>query len=388
MTEPVISKIDITVFRYPMLNCITERSSGHTFDCTGQTAYRARLHITVTASDGSTGSYVGGTDVMLAQLEKAAHLLIGLPWYARENFYSTARRLLQKHDRMGVGLLDNALWDLAGRRTGVSVSRMLGGARTRLPAYASTWMGGDGGGLSCPEAYVDFAEECFTLGYRGFKMHGWGVDNVEREIQTVLALGASVGSRMKLMTDPMCSINSFADTLRLGKACDAAQFFWLEDPMSDGGQAAIAYENLRNRISTPVMIGECVRGLEANASIVLSGASDFVRADPDFDMGITGVMKMAHFAEAIGLDIELHASGPAQRACLSAIRNTNFYELSMVGPGRGLFAGGYHACDYSDALDDVSADGTFPVPDGPGLGVTYDTDFINKHSILTACVET
>jgi L-alanine-DL-glutamate epimerase-like enolase superfamily enzyme len=38
-----------------------------------------------------------------------------------------------------------------------------------------------------------------------------------------------------------------------------------------------------------------------------------------------------------------------------------------------------YACGYSDQLDCVSADGTVGVPDGPGLGVTYDWDFISKH---------
>ncbi|WP_283647031.1 enolase C-terminal domain-like protein [Marinovum algicola] len=380
MTQATIAAVQVTAFRYPIQNCATERTSGHTFDCTGATSSRARLHVTVRATDGSCGTYVGGTDVMLPQVEKAAQLLIGMPWHAREPFYATARRLLQKHDRMGVGLLDSALWDLAGKRAGMSVAEMLGGARATLPAYASTWMGGPGGGLQVPQDYVDFALECRELGYRGFKMHGWGVDDVDREIATVLALGKAIGHSMALMSDPMCSINGFGDTLRLAKACDAAGFYWLEDPMSDGGQAATAYRAIREKCATPLMIGECVRGLEANASVVLAGASDFVRADPDFDMGITGTMKLAHFAEAIGLDVELHAPGPAQRACMAALRNSKFYEVSMVGPGRGLFAGGYYACGYSDALDDVSADGTVPVPAGAGLGVQYDMDFIRGYA--------
>jgi hypothetical protein len=31
-----------------------------------------------------------------------------------------------------------------------------------------------------------------------------------------------------------------------------------------------------------------------------------------------------------------------------------------------------YACGYSDLLEDVGDDGCFPVPDGPGLGVSYD----------------
>ena len=50
--------------------------------------------------------------------------------------------------------------------------------------------------------------------------------------------------------------------------------------------------------------------------------TDFLRVDPEYDMGITGAMKIAHFCEALGLDVQLHASGPAHRHCIAAIRNT------------------------------------------------------------------
>jgi L-alanine-DL-glutamate epimerase-like enolase superfamily enzyme len=106
-----------------------------------------------------------------------------------------------------------------------------------------------------------------------------------------------------------------------------------------------------------------------------------LRADPDFDMGITGTMKIAHFAEALGIDVEIHAPGPAARACMSAIRNTNWYELSLVGPSRGQFTPDCYSCGYSDKLEDVGADGCFPVPDGPGLGVTVDWDWIAAHRV-------
>ncbi|MDP6953155.1 MAG: mandelate racemase, partial [Alphaproteobacteria bacterium] len=38
-----------------------------------------------------------------------------------------------------------------------------------------------------------------------------------------------------------------------------------------------------------------------------------------------------------------------------------------------------YACGYSDQLDCVGEDGCVPVPDGPGLGVTYDWDFIEAN---------
>ena len=35
---------------------------------------------------------------------------------------------------------------------------------------------------------------------------------------------------------------------------------------------------------------------------------------------------------------------------------------------------------YSDQPDAVGADGCVPVPDGPGLGVSYDWDFIERNT--------
>jgi L-alanine-DL-glutamate epimerase-like enolase superfamily enzyme len=122
-----------------------------------------------------------------------------------------------------------------------------------------------------------------------------------------------------------------------------------------------------------------VRGVEPKADFVIAGGTDFLRADPEYDMGITGCMKIAHLAEALGLDCEIHASGPAHRHCMSAMRNTNFYEVALVGPDCPNAMPPVYACGYSDALEAVGRDGCFPVPTGPGLGVTYDWDYIARN---------
>lgn len=371
----VVSRVELRVFSFPMENV------ARSIDQPGARSQRTRLAVRIETRDGSRGEYVGGNDTMLGQARLVAKALPGFGALEREHFYEEMKRDLRKTDRMGVGVFDSALWDLAGKRFGASVSQLLGGSRSRLPAYASTWHGGNGGGLDRPEDYVAFAEACHALGYRGFKVHGWKDDDPEREARNVRLLGKAMGGRMALMLDPGCHLRTFADALHVGRACDEAGFFWYEDPFSDGGLAGHAHKRLREMIRTPLLIGEHVRGLEAMANLVLAGGTDFVRSDPDFDMGITGTMKIAHLAEALGLDIEIHAPGPAQRACMSAIRNSNFYELSMVGPSRGNFTGSFFTCGYSDALDAVGQDGCFPVPEGPGLGVAYDWDFIEKQTL-------
>jgi L-alanine-DL-glutamate epimerase-like enolase superfamily enzyme len=180
------------------------------------------------------------------------------------------------------------------------------------------------------------------------------------------------------MIDPACEYNTFADALRVGRACDEASYFWYEDPFKDGGISGFAHRKLRQLIRTPLLIGEHTRGFEAHVDLIVAEGTDFVRADPDYDCGITGVMKIAHAAEGFGLDVEIHAPGPPHRHCMAAIRNTNYYELGLVHPKVRSVRRPIYAGDYSDALDAIDAQGRVPVPTGPGLGVSVDWDYVKR----------
>jgi hypothetical protein len=63
---------------------------------------------------------------------------------------------------------------------------------------------------------------------------------------------------------------------------------------------------------------------------------------------------------------------------MAAIRNTNFYEVALVGPKCNNAMPPVYTCGYSDELDAVDGDGCFDVPTRSGLGVAYDWDFINR----------
>jgi L-alanine-DL-glutamate epimerase-like enolase superfamily enzyme len=342
----------------------------------------SKYAVVIRTAEGGRGEYValwGGTPMALAQTLALAPRLLGRDAHQREKIYDDFKRAHRQYDHMGFGCIDIALWDLAGKQFNVPISKLLGGFRSSLSAYASTYHGDRSGGLSSPQAYVDFAEQCYAMGYRAFKVHGWGDGNVAEEIATVLALGKAFSGRMTLMIDPACELRTFADALAVGRACDAAGFFWYEDPFRDGGWSQFAHRKLRQFIKTPLLQTEHVRGLEPKADFIVAEATDFVRADPEYDLGITGTMKIAHLAESFGLDVEIHASGPAHRHCMAAIRNTNFYEVALVGPRCANAMPPVYKCGYSDELHAVGADGCFPVPDGPGLGVEYDWDFIDRH---------
>ena len=276
--------------------------------------------------------------------------------------------------------IDIALWDLAGRKYGLSVSKMLGGFRTKLPTYASTYHGQDvPGGLDSPEAFADYALACKEKGFAGFKIHGWHDGDARKEARNVLLVRECVGNDFALMLDPACQLRTYLDALFVGRACDEANYFWYEDPYRDTGVAATGHQRLRAQLRTPLLVSEHVRGVEQKAAFLLAGGCDLIHADPEYDLGITGAMKIAHFCEALGLDVQLHACGPAHRAVMSALRNTHFYEMALIGPGMPNAIPPVYTSDYSDQPEDLASDGTVPVPRGPGLGVEYDWRYIEQN---------
>ncbi|WP_316978264.1 enolase C-terminal domain-like protein [Shumkonia mesophila] len=341
--------------------------------------------IVIMTDEGVRGEYAAvwaGDKMTLAQTLNFAPRLVGRDPHRREEL---ALEFIQKHrkqDKMGYGPIDICLWDLAGKEFGTPIYRMLGGYRTELPAYASTLFGDRNGGLSSPDDYADYAEYCLGLGYVGFKVHTWTTCKVREECRNLRTIAARVGGKMAIMLDCSSQLRTFAQAIEVGRVCDEIGAMWYEDPFLPSSESRVAHRKLRQLIKTPLLITEHVRGLQAKADFVIADATDFLRADPEYDVGITGVMKTAHLAEALGIDVELHGCGPAHRHCIAAIPNTNFYELILAHPkvGNHLVQPVY-AEGYRDEIDAISPNGTFSVPEGPGLGVTYDWDWINAHRI-------
>ena len=65
---------------------------------------------------------------------------------------------------------------------------------------------------------------------------------------------------------------------------------------------------------------------------------------------------------------------------LAAIRNTNYYEMGLLHPKVAPFHSPPYRDGYSDTIDAIDKDGCVDVPDGPGLGVEYDWEFITRNA--------
>lgn len=389
----VITRVEVHEFEFDATNLgtLTGANTIGAFGFSrGESVRMMKYACVVETGDGCRGEYVThwvASPASLAQTRMLAPKLIGRHAETREGIYDDFKREIRQFDHLGHGPLDIALWDWAGKQLGCSIGTLLGAYRTRLPAYASTYHGDRNGGLDCKEAFADFALQCYDLGYRAFKVHGWNDGNIREEADNVLHLADKVGDRMTLMLDPACELRRFADALYVGRACDEGGYFWYEDPFRDSGVSAFAHKKLREMIKTPILQTEHVRGVEPKADFLVAGGTDFLRSDPEYDMGITGAMKIAHLGEAFGVDVEVHACGPAHRHVMAAMRNSNFYEVALVGPDCPNSIPPVYTCGYNDQLDCIGGDGCVSVPEGPGLGVLYDWDFINTNRVSLTVFE-
>jgi L-alanine-DL-glutamate epimerase-like enolase superfamily enzyme len=290
------------------------------------------------------------------------------------------------------GVIDLALWDLAGRVTGLPVHKLLGGARDRVKAYASSF-----NNLGSPDDYAAHAADCQRRGYRAYKIHPYHYWNpatgefalprpshVDADLEVCRAVRAAVGDDMVLMFDPWGTYHSYADALRVGRELERLGFYWYEHPMPE--HLVDCYVRLAGELDIPICSPEIAEGgIYTRAHWIARHASDISRIDV-LRGGITGVMKAAGMCEAFGVRCEIHMSGFGNLAVLGATSEDvcEYYERGLLGPGVRYDA----APPYLTApCDPLGPDGCVDLPSAPGLGYEIDWDYIESHPLTDTRAE-
>jgi L-alanine-DL-glutamate epimerase-like enolase superfamily enzyme len=379
-----ITEVEIHEFDYEVANTAT--AGGNWVYDPDSTLEPPGFVLTIRTADGTEGHYRGFafTPPMVAQVQMvAADHLLGRDPLEREAIWQDCWRALRHTDHFGLGAIDIALWDLAGTHYSESVSALLGGYRDTLPTYASTMFVDDSGGLDGPEAFADYAAACLDDGHAGFKFHGHPDVRPDVDAAICEALAERVGDEMALMLDASSLYRTYADALDVGRTLDDLDFTWYEDPFHDGGVSERGVRKLVTELDTPMLGLEHVRtGPYGAADSLATEATDLVRASAHFDGGITGARKTATTAESFGVDVELLLGGPAHMHLMSAVRNTSYYEYGLLNPeSTWILNQGFEG--EPETLDD----GTMTVPDGPGLGVDIDWDFVERRGTGVTRIE-
>jgi L-alanine-DL-glutamate epimerase-like enolase superfamily enzyme len=373
-----IVDVQALTFRYPSRVGVDEE--GHAHPAPEHEALKTVTRVRTSA--GVDGYCFGGSAETAAV---ATRLIRGMNpldreaiWYRLLRVQRLERRTLDDHNLAAV---DGALWDFAGRLVGLPVHMLLGGARDRVPAYASTMCGDDiPGGLDSPAAYADFAQACKERGYTAFKMHGWmppyGAD-VARDIAACRAVRERVGPEMRLMLDAHHDY-SRQEALTLGRALEEPGFYWFEEPMNE--HSTSSYVWLTEQLDIPIVGPETAAGqMFTRAEWIVRGAADISRVGV-FDLGgITPAMKAVHLCQAFGVRAEVHGTGAANLHVLGAMATLGeYYERGLLHPHLDYEA---QTPWLAEPIDPLVADGCVPIPRRPGLGEAIDWDFIRDHAV-------
>jgi L-alanine-DL-glutamate epimerase-like enolase superfamily enzyme len=171
---------------------------------------------------------------------------------------------------------------------------------------------------------------------------------------------------------------SRSEALALAKGLEALDFLWMEEPMDEHSMSSCVW--LCEQTSLPICGPETAEGkMYARAEWIKSGACDLVRAGVGDVGGITPLVKIAHLAEAFGMQMEVHGGGVGNLHVLCA----------MVTPGRYYERGLLHPfVDYDAApawlnepVDPMDHEGYVHVSSRPGLGMDINWDFIHDNAV-------
>jgi galactonate dehydratase len=330
------------------------------------TGTRCWCFVKVETDAGITGIGEGSGWPRLVEvgIRDLAPVVIGEDAFATERLSQKLQVAIMGHGMTGatgagaIGAIDMALWDIKGKALGVPVWQLLGGrVRDRIRAYAHA---------STP----DQARAAVAKGYTALKTGG-----VADPVNKALAIREAVGPDIDLMIDlhgpPWLT---YPDALAYCRALEAVHPLFVEEPLAPEDIAG--YRRLRQATEVPLAAGERHGGLHGIAPLLMEGLIDVAQPDTGRAGGLTQLRKIAALAEAGFATIAPHAGslGPvAEFAALhlmTAIPNALIQEkMDPDWPGRAATV----------TATPMLVDGCLRVPDGPGLGVDIDEEFVARH---------
>jgi L-alanine-DL-glutamate epimerase-like enolase superfamily enzyme len=263
---------------------------------------------------------------------------------------------------LALAALDIALWDIRGKALNQPLWKLLGGARERIPTYAS---GSLRRNLSLDEVAVA-ATRLREKGFREAKMQLAlpGPTTPAMEVERAKTVREALGPDIKLM----CDINQRwrpEEAIDIGRRVEDAGvgLFWLEDVTSHDDYAGIARVNAA--LATPICGGELVYGVVPFRHMIEARSVDYVMIDLIRVGGITQWMKVAGMAEAFNLPVVSHVIPELHAHLVAAVPNG--LTVEYMGWMLKLFEGVA-----------AFADGELALPNRPGLGLAFNEETVRK----------
>jgi L-alanine-DL-glutamate epimerase-like enolase superfamily enzyme len=256
--------------------------------------------------------------------------------------------------RMGLSLVDMALWDIRCRSLNLPLWRLIGGHKSHAPMYSSALIDVDIDGQSDIGAIKDASLRFASDGFRVLKMR-FGLRPAIEDAR-----------RLREAMDAVPDIRGWAvdagnrwDVAESVKACHLLRdtdLMWFEDPGLRDDYDAL--EKIASSTSVPICSGENIYvGTEAKS--VIEAGCRYLSLDLQRCGGITGWIRLAALAEAAGISVTPHAYATVAVHLICSTAN------SPIG-------------EYHPWFDDVVTEKIVPYEgmvaafDTPGIGATPD----------------
>ena len=297
-----------------------------------------------------------------------------LTWNVQWAEYGRAGEVAQS----ALSAFEIACWDLMGQALGVPVWKLLGGRfRDRVTAYANGWYQGERDATT----YAGLARGVIDAGYGALKVDPFGRAAIElsraelgRAVGILEAVRDAIGPERELMVEMH---GRFAPdvAVRVARAVEAIDPAWIEEPV--GPDNVPGLRRVRGATHLPIATGERLHSLGDVRPFLELGLVDVLQADLTHFGGFVSMTKLAGWASAYQVQLAPHnVCGP-----VGTMANVHF---AAATPNHRILE---HFNDFSDPwvfelVDEaprIGADGAFPVPERPGLGLRLDRDACEAH---------
>ena len=299
---------------------------------------------------------------IISLLEEVERIVKGEVVTPPELWKKLARRFtligVQGIVRMAMSAFDSAAWDALAIAAGKPLANFIGASPRNIPAYNSC-------GLGLKDdlrALADEAEKLLAGGFRAVKLR-LGYPTMQGDIAAVHAVRKRIGDDVALMVDYNQAL-VLEDALVRGRALDAENIYWLEEPIRHDDYFGAA--KLARELKVPIQIGENFSLSTAMATAVEQRATDYVMPDLERIGGVTGWRDAAAIAHSHKLKMSSHLFPEVSVHLLAATPTCHFLEY----------------VDWANVLLEeplVVADGHVQISARPGNGMIWDKKAVEHY---------
>lgn len=362
----VIERVEVVPLRAPL----DHRYQGSHYSMTTRCTIVTRIY---TAGGVVGESYNGDTDAEQGKIlaiitDELAPALIGRSAASIESCWeamlpSTYDILRDRSLALqAMACVDSAVWDAFGKALNVPLYRLWGGYHERLTAICI------GGYYSDDEADTARQIERYReLGFGGCKFKVGRLEP-EADADRVRLARKAAGEDFVLMVDANQGFTR-TDAIRFARLIEDLNIRWFEEPCRWANDR-LSMRDVRFMAGIPVAAGQSEGSPAGARDLIASGAIDVCNADASWIGGPTQWRRIAAVAGAYELEMAHHEEPQISAHLLASIPHGTY--LETFDPDRDPFFWNLIA-NRGEFVD-----GQYVVPNGPGLGLELDADYIER----------